>query len=70
MMQGGVAPLTPPFSALLRIRRRGHVLVKEYIEDGHGGKYLHRPALDQLREDAKTANVNHLNVPGGPGTSG
>jgi hypothetical protein len=46
------------------------VLVKEYIEDGHGGKYLHRPALDQLREDAKTANVNHLNVPGGPGTSG
>jgi site-specific DNA recombinase len=29
------------------------VLVKEYIDDGFSGKYLDRPAMDELRRDAK-----------------
>jgi site-specific DNA recombinase len=33
----------------------GHVLVKEYIDDGITGTLLERPALEQLRQDAKTA---------------
>ncbi len=36
-----------------QIRAGGHVLVKEYIDDGHSGKYLDRPALDALRRDLK-----------------
>jgi len=36
-----------------QIRATGHVLVKEYIDDGHSGKYLDRPALDALRGDLK-----------------
>ena len=32
----------------------GHVLVKEYIDDGITGVLLDRPALEQLRQDAKT----------------
>jgi site-specific DNA recombinase len=33
--------------------RSGYVIVKEYIDDGWSGDLLARPALDQLREDAK-----------------
>jgi site-specific DNA recombinase len=32
----------------------GDDLVKEYLDDEHSGKYLDRPALDELRSDAKT----------------
>jgi DNA invertase Pin-like site-specific DNA recombinase len=32
----------------------GYELVKEYIDDGITGVLLERPALDQLRQDAKT----------------
>jgi len=31
----------------------GHALVKQYIDDGIPGPLLDRPALNQLREDAK-----------------
>jgi site-specific DNA recombinase len=31
----------------------GHVLVKEYVDDGYSGAQLDRPALDQLRNDLK-----------------
>jgi len=31
------------------------VLVKEYIDDGYSGSELDRPALDQMRRDAKLA---------------
>jgi len=31
------------------------VLVKEYIDDGYSGSELDRPALDQMRLDAKLA---------------
>ena len=37
-----------------QIERAGHVLVKEYIDDGYSGKYLDRPALDELRTALKT----------------
>jgi site-specific DNA recombinase len=36
-----------------QIATAGHVLVKEYIDDGVPGPLLDRPALNQLREDAK-----------------
>ncbi len=36
-----------------QIAAAGHVLVKEYIDDGVPGPLLDRPALNQLREDAK-----------------
>ena len=36
-----------------QIATAGNVLVKEYIEDGHTGTVLHRPALDELRREAK-----------------
>jgi site-specific DNA recombinase len=36
-----------------QIARAGHVLVKEYIDDGVPGPLLDRPALNQLRADAK-----------------
>jgi site-specific DNA recombinase len=32
----------------------GHVLVREYIDDGYAGARLDRPALDQMRKDVKT----------------
>src|SRR5262249_41100900 len=32
----------------------GHELVKEYIDDGITGTVLERPALEQLRQDAKS----------------
>jgi site-specific DNA recombinase len=37
-----------------QIAAAGHVLVKEYIDDGITGILLDRPALEQLRQDAKT----------------
>ena len=36
-----------------QIAQSGNVLVKEYIDDGYSGKLLDRPALDELRRDAK-----------------
>jgi DNA invertase Pin-like site-specific DNA recombinase len=36
-----------------QITAAGHVLVKEYVDDGVPGPLLDRPALNQLREDAK-----------------
>jgi site-specific DNA recombinase len=38
-----------------QIAAAGHVLVKEYIDDGYSSTQLDRPALEQLRQDAKTA---------------
>ena len=32
----------------------GHLLVKEYIDEGWSGSRLDRPALDTLRKDLKT----------------
>jgi hypothetical protein len=37
-----------------QISAAGHVLVKEYIDDGFSGAQLDRPALEELREDLKT----------------
>ena len=37
-----------------QIAAGGHVLVKEYIDDGYSGTLLDRPALNQLRADLKT----------------
>ena len=37
-----------------QIAAAGHVLVKEYIDDGITGTVLDRPALEQLRQDAKS----------------
>src|SRR6266571_2925576 len=37
-----------------QIAAAGHELVKDYIDDGITGTVLERPALEQLREDAKT----------------
>ena len=36
-----------------QIARAGHVLVKEYIDDGYSGTMLDRPALEALRKNAK-----------------
>jgi hypothetical protein len=36
-----------------QIARAGHVLVKEYIDDGYSGTMLDRPALEELRRDAR-----------------
>jgi hypothetical protein len=45
-------------SQLVELKRQitaaGHVLVKEYIDDGITGILLDRPALEQFRQDAKT----------------
>jgi len=37
-----------------QIALAGHVLVKEYIDDGYTGTVMDRPALEQLRTDLKT----------------
>jgi DNA invertase Pin-like site-specific DNA recombinase len=37
-----------------QIETAGHVLVKEYLDDGYSGTLLDRPALDQMRADVKT----------------
>ncbi len=36
-----------------QIEAAGDILVKEYIDDGYSGTLLDRPALDQMRTDAK-----------------
>jgi site-specific DNA recombinase len=45
-------------SQLVELRRQisaaGHVLVREYIDDGYSGTLLDRPALNQMRADVKT----------------
>jgi site-specific DNA recombinase len=45
-------------SQVLELKRQiaaaGHVLVKEYIDDGLSGTQLDRPGLDQMRRDIKT----------------
>src|SRR6516164_4635227 len=42
------------FELKRQIAAAGHVLVKEYIEDGYTGTLLDRPALNELRADLKT----------------
>ena len=42
------------FELKRQIAAAGHELVKEYIDDGITGTRLDRPALEQLRQDAKT----------------
>lgn len=37
-----------------QIQVAGNVLVKEYVDNGHSGAYLDRPALDELRAALKT----------------
>ena len=37
-----------------QIAAAGHLLVREYIDDGYSGTLLDRPALEQLRRDLKT----------------
>ena len=45
-------------SQVLELKRQivsaGHVLVKEYIDDGLSGTLLDRPGLHQMRQDMKT----------------
>jgi site-specific DNA recombinase len=45
-------------SQVLELKRQiaaaGHVLVKEYIDDGLSGTQLDRPGLDEMRKDIKT----------------
>jgi site-specific DNA recombinase len=36
-----------------QIEAAGDILVKEYIDDGYSGTLLDRPALNQMRVDAK-----------------
>ena len=42
------------FELKRQIAAAGHVLIKEYIDDGVTGNLLDRPGLNQLREDLKT----------------
>ena len=42
------------FELKRQIAAAGHVLVKEYIDDGITGTVMDRAALEQLRQDAKT----------------
>ena len=39
-----------------QITTAGHVLVKEYLDNGFSGPRLDRPGLDELRLQAKRAN--------------
>jgi site-specific DNA recombinase len=47
-----------PSTTWVKLKRQitvaGHVLVKEYKDDGHTGTLLDRPALNQLRADLET----------------
>ncbi|MBN1325547.1 recombinase family protein [Candidatus Falkowbacteria bacterium] len=36
-----------------QIRANGDVLIKEYVDDGHSGAVLDRPAMNELRNDLK-----------------
>jgi site-specific DNA recombinase len=42
------------FELKRQITAAGHVLIREYKDDGHTGTLLDRPALNQLRADLKT----------------
>jgi DNA invertase Pin-like site-specific DNA recombinase len=44
-----------------QIAAAGHVLVREYIDDGITGTVLDRPALEQLRQDAKSDLFERIN---------
>ena len=50
--------LVYPSTTWVKLKRQitvaGHVLVKEYKDDGHTRTLLDRPALNQLRADLKT----------------
>jgi hypothetical protein len=50
-----------PSTTWVKLKRQitvaGHVLVKEYKDDGHTRTLLDRPALNQLRADLKTCAV-------------
>ncbi|PWB38766.1 MAG: hypothetical protein C3F02_02550 [Parcubacteria group bacterium] len=37
-----------------QIKKAGHKLVKEYVDDGYSGAMLSRPAMDKLRVDIRT----------------
>lgn len=45
-------------SQILELRKQidhdGHILVKEYLDEGYSGARLDRPAMDELRKDIKT----------------
>jgi DNA invertase Pin-like site-specific DNA recombinase len=53
--------LVYPSTTWVKLKRQitvaGHVLVKEYKDDGHTRTLLDRPALNQLRADLKTCAV-------------
>jgi DNA invertase Pin-like site-specific DNA recombinase len=53
-----VVGLVYPSTTWVKLKRQitvaGHVLVKEYKDDGHTRTLLDRPALNQLRADLKT----------------
>src|SRR5687767_5809159 len=40
----------------------GHVLVKEYLDDGHTGTDWNRPALEEIRRDLKTDVFDAIHV--------
>src|SRR5438105_2863410 len=44
------------------IRRHGEDLVAKYIDDGHSGAVLDRPALDQLRAEASQSTFRKLYI--------
>jgi site-specific DNA recombinase len=41
------------FELKKQVARTGHILVKEYIDDGYSGTILDRPGFGELRRDAK-----------------
>ena len=43
-----------------QIAEAGHILVKEYIDDGYSGAELDRPAMNKLREDLKTKQFDTI----------
>jgi hypothetical protein len=46
------------FELKRQIAAAGHVLVKEYIEDGYTGTLLDRPALNQLRRALRPTRLS------------
>ncbi len=45
-----------------QIAEAGHVLVREYIDDGISGTLLDRPGLEQLRQDVKTDQFDAIDL--------
>src|SRR6516225_3577558 len=43
-----------------QIAAAGHELVEEYIDDGHTGTLLDRPALNRMRADLKTDRFDRI----------